>query len=198
MKYVNQLDYAHIPYITRTSYEGEAYEKGQKTTVRSSGCGLCSAIMVGDRLLPDFSFTPEEAVQFSYDVGANQKNGTSYRIFAPAFAEKFGLKHEGTNDAQRLIECLKTGGAAVAHSGGDGENYVGTFSHGGHYVAVISVEPDGRLAVLDPSYKEGKYEEEGRGGKVEMKNGVIALCDVEVLKKDCSTRNPSFHLFWRA
>jgi len=62
---------------------------------------------------------------------------------------------------------------------------------------VINEETDGRVAILDPSYKAHKYEEEGRAGKVEMKNGVIALCDLQVLVDDCANRTPSFHLFWR-
>ena len=62
---------------------------------------------------------------------------------------------------------------------------------------MIAEEEDGRVAILDPSYKSNKYEEEGRQGKVEMKNGVIALCDVQVLAEDCANRDPHFHLFWR-
>ena len=64
-------------------------------------------------------------------------------------------------------------------------------------VAVIGIEKDGRLAILDPSYKEGKYLEEGRVGKVELKNGVITLCEIETLKQDTANRTPSYHLFWR-
>lgn len=198
MLYANQLEHPHLRYITRTSLEGEAREKGKLTTVRSSGCGLCSAVMVADRLLPHCNFTLTDALDLSYAVEANYKAGTSYSRFAPAFAEKMGLKYEPTNDPQRLLYCLRTGGAAVGHVGGDREGHIGVFSHGGHYVAVISQEEDGRIAILDPSYKENKYEEEGRKGKVEMKCGVIALCDVQVLAEDCANRDPSFHLFWRA
>ena len=85
----------------------------------------------------------------------------------------------------------------MANVGGDQEGYVGLFSKGGHYVAVIGVERDGRVAVLDPSYVHHKYESEGRAGKVEMKNEVIALCKVEDLAADAASRSPSFHLFWR-
>ena len=65
MLYINQLDYAHVPYIPRTSLQGEEYERGQKTTVRSSGCGLCAAVMMVDRLLPNMEFTLEQAVELS-------------------------------------------------------------------------------------------------------------------------------------
>lgn len=198
MKYINQLEYTHIPYITRWEMETEAErEKGKHTTVRSSGCGLCSAIMVADRLLAEYDFDLEAAVRLSCEVEANHKNGTDYKRFAPAFAEKMGLRCESTNDPEQLRQCLRTGGAAVIHIGGDREGHIGVFSHGGHYVAAIAEEADGRIVILDPSYKEGKYEEEGRKGLVEMKNGVIALCSMEVLEADTANRDPGFYLFHR-
>lgn len=197
MKYLYQLDYGHLSYVTATELSGADKTRGESTTVRSSGCGLCSAIMVLDRLLVDYDFTLEDAVKLSYSVKANHMRGTSLKRFGPALAEKFNLEYEESSDTERLIYCLQTGGAAVAHIGGDREGHIGVFSHRGHYVAVIGVEKDGRLAILDPSYKEGKYLEEGRVGKVEVKHGVVAICEVETLKEDCANRTLSFYLFWR-
>lgn len=197
MKYLNQLEYRHWLYVTRTNLEGEDLERGKTTTMASSGCGLCAAVMVAERLLPNNEFTLKDALDLSYETKANHKKGTDYTIFAPAFAEKLGLKVEMTDNAEEVRGCLRTGGAVVVHSGGDREGYVGVFTHGGHYVTLINEEPDGRIAVLDPSYKVGKYEEEGRKGKVEMKNGYIALCDLSVLAKDAENRSPGFYLFWR-
>lgn len=197
MKYVNQKKYPHIPYITRTRLEGQDWEKGQKTTISSSGCGLCSAIMVADRLLPNCEFDLDAALRISYETEANHAGGTDYRRFAPAFAEKLGLTMERTNDPERLLYCLRTGGASFTVTTGDRENYIGVFSHGKHCIALIGEEPDGRIAVLDPSYLEGKYEEEGRKGKVEVKNGCIALCSLQVLLEETKDRDPAFYLFWR-
>ena len=197
MKYINQLEYPHWLYVTRAKMEGEAREKGKTTTVKSSGCGLCSAVMVADRLLPNCDFDLTQAIQLSYDSESNDKAGTSSATFIPAFAEKMGFIYERTKDIDRLIYCLQTGGAAIVNSSGDREGYTGLFTHGGHYIAAIGVESDGRIAILDPSYKEGKYEEEGRKGKVEMKNGVIALCTPETLAEDCANRETPYNLFWR-
>lgn len=197
MKYVNQLKYPHWLYVTRTSKEGAAREKGKTTTIKSSGCGLCCSVMIADRLLPNCEYTLEDALRISYDVNANHSIGTDYKLFAPAFAQELGLTYEGTSDPQRLLHCLRTGGAAVAHVSGDREGHVGLFTYGGHYIAAINEEPDGRIAILDPSYREGKYEEEGRQGRLEMTNGVIALCDLQTLVEEASNRTPSFHLFWR-
>ncbi len=198
MKYINQQDYPEKPYITRISMENEEYEKGQKTTVKSSACGLCSAIMVLDRLLVHYDFSLDDAIQMSYDCGANQRKGTNYKKFIPVFTEKFDLKYETTNDPEVLLRCLRTGGVAVANVGGDREGYIGVFSHVGHYIVIINEEPDGRIAILDPSFNEGKYEEKGRKGKVELKNGNIEICSLSVLQKDAENLDPSYYLFWRA
>ena len=198
MKYINQLEYADISYITKTDMEEEAdREAGKRTTVRSSGCGLCSSLMVADRLLVDTDFSLYDAIQLSYDVKANYQRGTSYKRYAPAFAEKLGLRLEMTNDPERFRYCLRTGGAAVLHIDGDYEGHIGVFSHGGHYVAAVSEEPDGRIVILDPSYKEGKYEEEGRKGKVEVKNQYLCICDMNVLVEDTANSDPGMYLFWR-
>ena len=197
MNYINQKQYPHIPYITRTQMEGEAKEKGLKTTISSSGCGLCASIMVADRLIPNCEFGLEQAIDLSYSVEANGLPGTYSPIYVPAFADKLGLRNENTSDPQKLMECLRTGGAAMLVTNGDREGYIGVFSHGKHWIAMIGVEPDGRIAVLDPSYLPGKYDEAGHKGKVEVKNGVIALCDVQVLVEETKGRDPAFFLFWR-
>jgi len=197
MKYINQLEWPDWLYTTCTEMEEPIKTRGKTTTVRKSGCGLCSSIMVADRLLPNCEFDLKDAIRLSYQVEANHRRGTDYKRYAPAFAQKMGLELEMTDDPERLRYCLRTGGAAVAHIGGDRPGHVGVFSHGGHYVAIIGEERDGRIAVLDPSYKENKYEEEGRIGKVELKNGVVALCDISVLVDDTENKTPSFYLFWR-
>lgn len=197
MKYINQRRYPDIPYVTRQGLnDEEAREYGKHTTAATSACGLCTAIMVVDRLLVDAEFTLAEAIELAYETRANLIAGTDYKIFAPAFAERFGLEVEMTSDPERLRFCLRTGGCGVALSTGDRPDRVGVFTHKAHFVLVINEERDGRLAVLDPSYQEGKYDEEGRKGKVEYKNG-IALCEMNVLTEELSTQDPGFYLFWR-
>ncbi len=198
MKYLNQLEYPHWLYVTRTEMEDEAErEKGKTTTMRSSGCGLCSAVMVADRLIPNCEFDLKDALDLSYEVNANYRKGTSYARFAPAFAERLGLRLEMTRDIDALINCLRTGGAAVFLAKGDREGQVGLFTHGAHYVAVISEEPDGRLAILDPSLKDTKYTEEGRAGKVEVTRHGIVLAEAKYLVEEAHETSLPYYLFWR-
>lgn len=198
MKYINQLEHPHMLYVTRTDPDHPGHEKGKTTTVRSSGCGLCSAIMVADRLLPEYDFELPDAIELSYSVNANHANGTDPKLFFPAFAKKLGLDYETATTTKELIHCLQTGGAAVAHVGCKEPGKPGLFTKSGHYMAVIGLERDGRVAILDPSYKEGKFDEpEDRVGKVEIKNKVIVLCDPAILHEETTMKSISYHLFWR-
>ena len=198
MKFVNQRDYPHWLYITRTDMEGEDHEKGKTTTVFTSACGLASAVMVADRLLPNCEFSLSDAIDLSYEVKANYRRGTSYDRFAPAFAEKLGLRWESSREPQDILRCLHTGGAAVILVGSHGEGKPGLFTRSAHYITAINEEPDGRIAILDPYLYEGKFEEEGRAGKVEMKNGVIALCSLEIIAQEAQlVKSVPYHMFWR-
>lgn len=198
MKYVNQLEYPHWLYVTRTELEDEERRlSGKTTTVKSSGCGMCAAVMVADRLLPNCDFDLADAISLSYEVKANHRVGTSYTRFAPAFAEKLGLKWESSKNIEDLRRCLRTGGAAVVLVGGDHDDHIGLFTHGGHYMTVISEEADGRFAILDPSYRPDKFDEEGRPGKVEVKNGVVILCDAKTLEEETEIKPTPYFLFWR-
>jgi hypothetical protein len=208
MLFVNQRDYPDVKYRTRTDVPEDPY--GQNTTVKSSACGLASAMMALDRLYPstDVSFTMEDALNLSYEVGANHGYGTDAKLFYPAFAEKFGLEYETTNDVEAVKECLRTGGTAIALVGDrSSEGYVSVFTHSEHYVCLTSVVRDGRFEVLDPNLYDGKFEEEGREGKAEL-TGNLARCSEKVLLDEVekivrrSEATPekwskAFHLFWR-
>ena len=198
MKYVNQKNHPHYLYITRQLCDKEEdREKGKNTTISSSGCGLCSAVMVAHRLIPNCEFDLPDAIALAYETKANVKIGTDYQRFAPGFAEKLDLDYEKTNDPEQLRYCLRTGGAAVVHIKGNREGHVGVFSTGGHYIAAISEERDGRIATLDPSFRPNKYDKEGVKGLVEIKNDVLTLSDMQVLVDDTAPAPFSFYLFWR-
>ena len=198
MKFINQRDYPHWLYVTRTDMEGEDKESGKTTTVATSACGLCCAVMVADRLLPNCKFELSDAIDLAYEVKANYRRGTAYSRFAPAFAEKLDLRLQTSYEIEDVRQCLRTGGAVVVLVGGDREDKVGLFTRKGHYIAAINEEPDGRIAILDPYFYDGKFEEEGRQGKVELKYGYVALCTGEILDEEAKKQNSApYYLFWR-
>lgn len=197
MKFVCQRDYPHWLYITRTGMEGEEFEKGKTSTVSSSACGLCCAVMMAHQLIPNCNFELSDAIDLSYATKSNQNRGTSYQTYAPALAEKLNLRYEVGHELADLHRCLQSGGKVVAHVHGAKDGREGTFSHGGHYILVIGYEADGRLAILDPALEPGRYDIPERKDKVQIKYGYLVVADDQTLYEDKSLKFPPYHLFWR-
>lgn len=196
MKYIRQNDYPDVPFPTRTDTPEDEY--GQHTTFASSGCGLASAIMVADRLLIEPAFGIEEALALCYECGANHGTGTDYKRYAPAFAEKMGLALTISEDPEELRRCLRTGGAAVIHCSNNQPGRTAVFTLKGHYITAIAEAEDGRIVILDPAYKPGKYDIPERAGKVDDRNAPFVLTPMQVLVEDSYGKRPNcFYLFRR-
>lgn len=191
MYYVNQRNYPHVSYPTMT---GIPELLNQNTTVCSAGCGLCSASMVVTNMLGK-EFSLIDCLELSVAVGANHSPGTDMEKLAPYIAERFNLELVMTEDPELLRSHLAEGFMAIANVTGDRpeDGYTGVFSHGGHYVAVVSIDADNdHITILDPSQVPGKYEEEGRHGKV-LENGIYLHTTMAVLAEDCKYRLPKYY-----
>ncbi len=191
MLYLNQLDFPDVPYAHNLDDGGPPPGKG---TVAAAGCGPCCLCMIVENLTTGH-LELMECLAMSAQLGANRKPGTDLNILGRSVAERYGLEFNVTDDDMTLTQHLQSGGMAVANAGGDREGYRGVFSHGGHYIAVIALDGD-EVCVLDPSYFSGKYDEEGRRGKVRVAEPFV-YCTLQVLKKDCENRSPAFYLFKR-
>ncbi|MFR8017536.1 MAG: hypothetical protein ACLU48_13750 [Clostridiaceae bacterium] len=182
MKYINQLEHRDIPYEHNLDHGGVPEEK---RNVAAAGCGpSCLCMMVDALTLSTYELT--DCLKLSNEVGANREIGTSLKILGPVVAERFNLNYGETSDLNELKAHLAKGGLAIANSGGDREGYTGVFTHGGHYILVVSAD-DNEACILDPSYKEGKYEEPGRDGKARAVDGFV-YCSLKVLAEDCANR----------
>lgn len=199
MKYVNQLDYPTMQYITQTSNPDPKWrEIGLNNTIAKSGCGLCSSVMIAHRLRAGIQFEIEDARQLSYDSGANQWAGTRGIVYYPAFAKKFDFDYKQTGDVDELLNCLRTGGAAAVLVSGDHDDYHGVFSdRWDHYIVAVSEERDGRICVMDPAYEEGAYEKGDRKGKVEVLSRGFSRCSLQVIREETAAIEKPFFLFWR-
>jgi len=199
MKYINQWDYPHLQYITQTANpDPKMRAVGLANTVAKSGCGLCSSVMIADRLMAGVSFEIEDARQLSYDSGANQWTGTRGVVYFPAFAEKFNLEFVQSDNIEDLLHCLRTGGAAAVLVSGDHDDYHGVFSdRWSHYIVAIAEEKDGRIAVLDSAFEEGAYEKGDRKGKVEVLSRGFSRISLQVLKEETAASEKPFYLFRR-
>lgn len=180
-----QLDYAHIPYPNALKPSGN---------IADNGCGVCCASMLIEGML-SIAFSVADCAIFSKRCGAREGFGTDFYILGGALAGRFGLSMRPSNDIEEVIGFLNTNklGMVVANVRGDREGYVGVFADSGHYVLLEGAK-NRELCVIDPMYQPGRYDKEGRAGKVRME-GYRAYAAAEVLQADCHQR--PFFLYWR-
>ncbi|MBE6883449.1 MAG: hypothetical protein E7487_02460 [Ruminococcaceae bacterium] len=191
MLYINQLDNRHIRYEHNVENGGVPEER---RNVATSGCGLCCMCMVVDHLTTQ-QLTLAECVQLSYQTGANRMVGTRMFLLGPAAAERYGLEYHATGDITKMLEHLRDGGEAIINVGGDHDDHIGLYSHSGHYILALSYDGS-ELCILDPSYRENKYEEEGRKGKVRV-SFPFTYCVPEDIAADTQNREIPYYLFKR-
>lgn len=194
MKYLNQLEYEHIPYPTRTKEKAFA-PHGKPTNVKTSGCGLCSVCMAID-LLTDTTLDIEECTRISMECSANHRGGTDMNVLAPVIAEKFCLEYTKTDNTDEAVAHLRSGGVVVVHVGVPKDKEIGLFTKGGHYMLIISTDGE-EFCFLDPSYTPDKFDIPERVGRVNTINAPYLYCDLKTME---SERKPGFvryHMFKR-
>lgn len=194
MKYVNQLEYAHLPYPTKIKRD-DIPEEQKKTTVKSSGCGLCCACMIVD-LLTDKSLEIEECVRIAEECGANHGIGTNMAILGPVIAEKYGLTYSKTNDLDEAVAHLRAGGAIIAHMGVPEGASVGLFTKKGHYIALIATDGE-EFCILDPYYPPEKFKIPERIGRVNEEHAPYLYADIHTVHAETKLGKAKYRLFAR-
>ena len=189
MLYINQLDYKDIPYNHRIS------SGGVESTVAKSGCGLCAVCMVVNHLTGK-TLSVEDCVKLSEENRANLGVGTDMRALGPVAAKLYGLEYSETSDLSELLEHLQSGGEAIEIVIGERDEKIGLFSKRRHYITLVSFD-NGEVRILDPSYSEGKYDVEGRKGRVRVEEPFI-YCSPEELDREADKNVPVFYLFKKA
>ena len=191
VKLVNQNDYPNKIYITKTAKDEPDRTNGLSTTIASSGCGICCAVMVANFFGHDFSL--DQAIELSYSCQANNGFGTKYKPYGNALAERFNLIVERTDKKETLFKHLDNGGCGVVNVGGDHDDHIGLFSHVGHYIFIYKHVND-EVYILDPGIEPNKYQEESRKGKVRFE-GEFVISDYKYLQADILNRETPIFLF---
>ena len=190
MIYINQLERTDLTYIHNTDCGGPPEGRN---TVATSGCGLCCASMVVAALTCE-NLDVAECVKLSEGSGANHCLGTDMKILGPVVAEKYGLLYRNTNELADALECLRRGGQVIAHVSHPAEGVPGLFTMRGHYILLTSCDGDD-FCILDPSYKEGKFDIPERTGKVDDSRAPYLYCKVNTVHAE--TKPTRYHLFVR-
>lgn len=160
--YYNQADsrWANYPYTSNAH---------PYATVKSSGCGPTSGAMVLSTYVS--TMFPNQVAQMFKDNGFRAEEGTSLSAF-PWIAQKYGFKFEQTNNIYKAVEYLHRGGMVVCSCYGGG-----LFSTGGHIIVLAGMRDANTIVVYDPYLYDGKFNNYGRVGKVEV-DGNNVYCSI--------------------
>ena len=117
----------------------------------------------------------QKACCLAIACGARDKPGTDIYVFV----QTVGFDLLVTKDAQEVRRFLAPNkGMVITNTRGDREGYTGVFSNSVHHTVLTDLEGE-FVRVLDPMYRDGRYDSPGRKDKVRMEgNEVIALLPV--------------------
>lgn len=190
MLYIDQKQYAHIPYPHNLNNGGCVEGRDNAGT---SGCGMCCACMMVEHLTTK-TLDVEEAVKMAIDNKANLGAGVNMKILGPLVAEKFDLSYRLSESKEEAIEQLRKGGRVIALTTKKEDGTAGLFTKRKHFILLVATDGD-QVCILDPYVYPGKFQEEGRAGKV-REDAPFLYCSWDVLMEEV---NPTacFHLFGR-
>ncbi len=168
-RFRNQNNYASVPYPSG-SYP--------KATVKSGGCGVCSACNALDNLFNKTVYDVKTMAQFSRKNGGRVAYGTDMGTLLKALQKKLGTftytYHSRAGLANALIKHLKNGGTAVLSTNGGSYSLDGLFSSAGHLYCAVGCSGD-YIHILDSGYYPGKYGIMGRSKFAVIKGNYISV-----------------------
>ena len=170
MIYFNQRDSKWANYIYSA-------KEPHTETIKSSGCGICSASMIVSNLTDTYVEPPEMAAYSVKNGYRIDGVGTAHALYL-AIAEKYNLKMTQTSDINKARECIKRGGLIVCSTSG-GENKL--FSTGGHLFIMSGINGD-ECEFTDPDLYSGKYQTAYRKARCYVKNEKIYVKTAEAKK----------------
>ena len=143
-------------------------KKPHTETIKSSGCGICSAAMIISNLT-DTYIEPPKMAEYSVKHGFRIDGvGTDWGLYKK-ISEDYNLKYKQTTDIEKAIECVKNGGMVVCSTSG-GENKL--FSTGGHLFLMTGISGE-EIEFYDVGIYSGKYDTAYRKQRCRVKNDFV-------------------------
>lgn len=182
MYYYNQNDYPSVKYDRPSTTEIE--------TVKTSGCGVCTACIVFNNLAGGELYTVSQMAKFSMDNGARDNSGTNMNTLLNALCKTHpAFSFTTTTSESELVNHIKKGGMAICNQG---DTY-NVFSTAGHYV--IAYKMVGKnIEILDPQMYDGKYDAYKRPQRIVKKTTNGCVVSQTEMGKATADRNPAYFL----
>lgn len=159
-------------------------------TVFSSACGPAAACNAFSALgIADVNLL--DMCKIAEDCGARVDGGTVESTLLKTLVKKYPFTYTTTSDPQVLKAHLKSGGAAIAHTG----NGYPLFTTSGHFVTVTAIDSKDNVTVLDSYWSDTKFTSTSiRKNNVTVLSEGVVKTSLSQLNKACSDRSPRFYL----
>lgn len=161
--YYNQNDYGDIKYDKPTTKKVE--------TVKSSGCGVCCALMALNNLYNKKVMTVAEMANFSLKNNARDNTGTNMNTLLKALEKKYAIKYAFTTDVNKVVKALKNGKIVILNQS---DSKYEVFSSSGHYVYAYKCNGDD-IYVYDSAYTYDRYKKSPKKDRIKA----------EITRKGC-------------
>ena len=181
MFYYNQCDYSKIKYPSSTH---------PKATIKTSGCGVVSTLIVVNNLAGKELYTVQSMRDLAIKSGARVAEGTDVSVLLNAVKKVYrGFSYKTTSSEADLIKHLNAGGMAIVHQG----NVYNVFSSSGHYVTAVGTNGD-NIEIYDPYMYTGKYSTSPRRSRIVKKTKYGCVVSKSEINKATADRSPSYYL----
>lgn len=183
-------------YYNQNNYSSVSYNKpnGEKATIKSGGCGVCSACTVFNSLANKELYTVKQMAEFSIKNDARTNYGTDMiKLLTKLCKKNKEFSFTTSCDVNKLVSHLKSGGMAIVNQG---DKY-DVFSSKGHFV-VADKMVDNDIDILDVGNYSGKYDTKTRQKRIIKKtaNGcIVSKSEIVKATQDRNTEKlPSYYL----
>lgn len=169
--YYNQMDnrWKNHPYPAYPGYENK--------TIGTSGCGpACAAMVVSSAKEIIY---PDAMGDIAREQGFRIPGGTSDDLFW-YIAERWGIEIEQLHSSYDAFDRCKDGWFVIMACG------EGLWTTGGHFIVAVGTEGD-KIEIFDPYLYQGKFEQYGRQGKVEVR-GTSCFVQIDTFKANSNVQ----------
>lgn len=181
MYYYNQNNYGSVPYPRPSD---------KSATVKSGGCGVCSACMVMNNLAGKELYSVRQMAEFSIKNGARDNAGTNVKTLLSALCKANpDFSYKTSNSSLDLVNHLKKGGMAICNQG----DVYNVFSTAGHFVVAYRMSGN-NIEVLDPQMYSGKYDAYRRPQRIVKKTEHGCIVSVKEMVRATADRSPAYFL----
>lgn len=181
MYYYNQNNYGSVPYPRPSD---------KSATVKSGGCGVCSACMVMNNLAGKELYSVRQMAEFSIKNGARDNAGTNVKTLLSALCKANpDFSYKTSNSSLDLVNHLKKGGIAICNQG----DVYNVFSTAGHFVVAYRMS-ENNIEVLDPQMYSGKYDAYRRPQRIVKRTEHGCIVSVKEMVRATADRSPAYFL----